>query len=106
MPYTHQYILKKHLLKLTDLDKGWNDGLDGPHNDLEAVTIVLVQHVGAHEGEDGHDVMQYMFLKLNQIKDVINQIIQIISQPSIDTCDFFSPKLGILSSTQCLHTSI
>ena len=43
-------------------DEGRDDGVHCPVDDLEAVLVVLPQETGSHEGEDGHDVVQYTTL--------------------------------------------
>lgn len=48
---------------MADLDEGGDDHLDRLVDDSEAVGVVQTHDVGAHEGEDGHDVQQYFFLE-------------------------------------------
>jgi hypothetical protein len=42
---------------LHGLDEGGNDVVEGLVNDSEAVGVVALENVGAHEGEDGDDVV-------------------------------------------------
>lgn len=46
-----------------DLNEGRDDHLDRFVDDSEAVSVVEAHDIGAHEGEDGHDVQQHFFLK-------------------------------------------
>lgn len=47
---------------MTDLNEGWDDHLHRLVDDSEAIGVVQTQDVGAHEGKDGHDVQQHLFL--------------------------------------------
>lgn len=51
---------------LTHLDEGRDDRPDGLVDDLKAVGVVQTHDVGAHEGEDGHDVVQDFLLGKNR----------------------------------------
>lgn len=47
----------------TYLYKSRNDCLDSLVDDLEAVSVIQSHDVGAHERENGHDVVKNLLLK-------------------------------------------
>ena len=47
----------------TYLDKCWYDSIQCLGDDLEAILVILSQHMGSHEREDGHNIVEHTTLR-------------------------------------------
>ncbi len=59
------------------LDQSRYDHLHRLVDDSEAVGVVQAHDVGAHEGEDGHDVVQDFFLEEDEETRYTNWVLQV-----------------------------
>jgi len=59
---------QEHLaIDVTYLNESRDDGLHCHGDDMEAVGVILLEQVGAHEGEDWHDVVQNVLLQARTV---------------------------------------
>lgn len=63
LDYIKHYREQKDFFFKTNLYKSRDDCLNSLTDDLEAVSIIQSHDVGAHECEDGHDVVKNLLLK-------------------------------------------